>query len=104
MKHKHCKNYINGYCKLKNIVVDPEGKACRFFQPKEGIMLSQGPYARSEAERQARHWALYHEPAPPRQFKHVPFGQTPDNKGTDWGFIFAIALIGFGLFLLFKKE
>lgn len=31
-KHKDCKNFENGHCTLKDIDVDPDGKACGSFE------------------------------------------------------------------------
>jgi len=34
--HKDCINFENGYCRLFNIPVDPNGPACPNFKPKIG--------------------------------------------------------------------
>ena len=36
-KHKNCINFENGICKLKDIEVEPEGKACSEFVLKSGL-------------------------------------------------------------------
>jgi len=44
--HKECINFENGYCRLFNIPVSPDGPACPNFKPKT-IREAQVPPTRS---------------------------------------------------------
>jgi len=36
--HKECINFSNGYCRLLNIPVDPDGPACPNFRPRSATV------------------------------------------------------------------
>lgn len=54
--HRECANYSNGYCRLFNVRVDPNGPACPNFRPRQAV---------GEAQVQASHWPAGRASPPP---------------------------------------